>query len=205
LAPIHDTDLAEERYHQASWENFELWEKIEQRQRKRRRLLILFTFVLFLVLAAVPPLKDRLPKWKSLAAARKLGEIVSKLKKDASIEKMAYRIRVSDSDARHLAYSIEKANTCTDTQWTSVSAGTLLSEKDSPQFMTLTTAQGVQNDIPGLTQEFCYDAHQGSNSASDEESIQAVGFVPVQDLSENRKDRISLLAITGKSGVLSFE
>ena len=50
MVPIHDTDVAEERWSQAEWENYELWEKVELKLKRKKQLWILATFLVFLAL-----------------------------------------------------------------------------------------------------------------------------------------------------------
>src|SRR5262245_34313847 len=99
MVPIHDTDVASERWSKAEWEHYELWEKIEQRYRRRRRLWILGTVAVFVALSSIPVIMDRWPHWASVTASRKLASEINALKRDASIEHQAFRLRFEGKGA----------------------------------------------------------------------------------------------------------
>lgn len=50
MVPIYDSDVAEERWSKAEWRNYELWEKLEQRQIRKKRLWIMATILVFLMI-----------------------------------------------------------------------------------------------------------------------------------------------------------
>jgi hypothetical protein len=80
MVPIHDTDLAQERWSQTEWEHYELWEKLEAKFRRRKAVWIGAAVLLFFVLSSVPILIEHWPKWIALGANRKLSEEINRLK-----------------------------------------------------------------------------------------------------------------------------
>ena len=83
LAPIHDTDLAKERWEKDDWKNFELWEKLEVRFRRYRMKWVIATVLVFLLISTIPVLKARTLKWNTLEASQVLARELNRLKKEA--------------------------------------------------------------------------------------------------------------------------
>jgi hypothetical protein len=207
MVPIHDSDIAAERWNQTEWQHYELWEKIEIRLKRRRNLWIAGTVLVFLALSSIPILVDRWPKWTSLKAARKLGEEINGLKRLAGIENQAFRIVFSQD--RKLSYSILKVPSCTAEETANaamvVQSGSLLNGSRLDQYVLLSRDEGNELGIPGLLQSLCYDPLAGSTATNRDEAISGFGIIPVKDLTEKRQDRISLLIFKGPSAEVSFE
>lgn len=113
MVPIYDTDIAESRWQQAEWRQFELWEKIEQRARRRLRLICLGAMGVFLLISSVPVLQSGFPKWVSLHELRKIGQLWSASKTKAIQEKSAYTWVFVNQSAEYTAQQgakPEKAN-----------------------------------------------------------------------------------------------
>ena len=68
MVPIHDTDLAQERWSQTEWEHYELWEKLEVKLSDVARPSgsAPLPFLLFFILSSVPILIEHWPKWIAL-------------------------------------------------------------------------------------------------------------------------------------------
>lgn len=203
MAPVYDTDLAQERWSREEWRDFELWEKIEIRLRRRKNLWIAATAILFLVLSAVPTVMLRWEKWMSLSAARQLATEIGRMKKDASLQHVAYRLSFRSTGA--LTYVIEKAASCSSPEAQPVREGVLLSPKFRDQYALLTPEQGAGHGLPGLVTSFCYDSLSGSSALLSGASLVGFGFISVKDLTENRMDRVSLLLLNGPSAEISFD
>lgn len=205
MVPIHDSDIAEERWAQAEWQHYELWEKIEVKLRRRRNLWIAGAVSVFLLLSSVPIIMDHWPKWMSLKAARKLGDVINEVKNRSGIENQAYRLEFSAD--RRLSYSIFKVPNCAApiSAGTVEQTGTLLSTTRLDLFTLISASGGKELGIPGLTESFCYDPLTGSSSTSQAESISGFAIIPVKDLADHRQDRISLLIFKGPSAEVSFE
>ena len=203
MVPIHDTDLAEERWSKAEWENYELWEKIELRLRRQKRLWILATFVLFIVLSSVPILIDRWPKWKTRSIARQLAQEVNRVKQEAIAARAAYRLRfVGDGK---LDFVVERLASCTATEGEKIRTVSLVDGSKRDSFAWVNSSKGLELQIPGLVNEFCYDSLIGSVAPVQEKDMIAFGIMPVNDLTEKRIDRLSLLMLSGASAEISFD
>jgi hypothetical protein len=201
MVPIHDTDIAEERWSKSEWEHYELWEKVEHRLRRRKWLWISGTALAFLALSSVPTVLDRWPKWRSMSLARGLAQEVDRIKREAATQHASFRIRFADGGG--LAYTVEKVARCSSGQGEAVRQGTIGGERGEG-FALLSPEQGARHDVPGLLTSFCYD-HLAGNEAGD--SLRAFGIVAAKDLAaaEPRLDRLSVLLLRGASAEISFE
>ena len=201
MVPIHDTDLAEERWSKAEWSNYELWEKIEVRLRRMRRLWIAATIVVFLMLSSVPIVMDRAPKWRALRFSRKLAQEINWLKREAGTEQRPYRIQFKKDGS--LDYAIEKLQKCGDPSGVSVKNSSL--NAGAGGFVLLSAVRGSELGIPGLVDSFCYDPLQGSDATTKGEGLVGFGILPVNDLTAQRTDRLSVLLLRGQSAEISFD
>lgn len=204
MAPIYESDVAEERYSKAEWNHYELWEKVEVRLRRIRRLWIAGTVVLFLLLSAVPIVMDLRPKWRSLLAVRELAVQINSLKREASLTRYAYRIVFSS--AGNLTYTVERAESC-QRPGVMVRTGVLLGPKQAISLSLLDKDAGSapELNLPGLVRSFCYDPMSGADFVPGGLSAAGFAVIPVNDLTGQRFDRLSLLVLSGPSAELSFE
>ncbi|MDR3608025.1 MAG: hypothetical protein P4M08_11675 [Oligoflexia bacterium] len=200
MVPIYDSDIAEDRWSKAEWSHYELWEKVDQRIRKHNRLWIAATAVVFLLLSSVPVIMDQRPKWKSLRATRVLGQEIIRIKREAAVNRRAYRLRFLGGGS--LEYQVETANRCEDAVFTPVRSGSLTGSGDGV-LVLLSKEKGGELNVPGLLESYCYDSLSGGASATDK--IAAFAVIPVNDLSVGRLDRLSVLLLSGASTDLSFE
>jgi hypothetical protein len=203
MAPIHDTDLAAERWSQAEWENYELWEKVEQRLRRRRYLWILGAAILFLALSAVPIVMDRWPKWKTRVIARTLAQEINRVKREASANRTAMRLRFTSD--KGFNYVVEKISACNGSQGEVVRSEYLVNDEIKGSYARISTLFGSEMGVPGMSDQFCYDPLQGSNAAIRGDDVVGFGVIPATDLTEKRMDRISVLLISGISAEISFD
>ncbi len=197
MAPVHDTDLAEKRWNEAEWEHYELWEKIEQRFRRRKRFWISGTAILFLLISAVPIVRDRSAKWATLTQARRLSEQVNHIKLEASRARAPYRIRFESG----VDFKIERLATCADSQGALVRSGSL----GSFGAIVLSASQGEELAVPGLTHQFCFDPLSGSEAARGLAPVLGFGLISAADFAEKRTDRLSILILRGPSAEPVFE
>lgn len=203
MVPIHDTDLSQERWSQADWENYELWEKVEQRLKRRKRLWILGTVCIFLILSSIPIIMDRGLKWKTRALARHLALEINRVKKEASIGQKAMRFRFVDENS--MSFVIESVSDCTAKNGEVIRAASLEKVNQHGKYRWLSHKRGLEYGIPGLTHEFCYDPFLGSAVVKEGESLVGFGIIPVNDLTEKRMDRLTLLLLSGVSAEISFD
>jgi len=204
MVPIHDTDVAEERWAKASWENYELWEKVEVRARKQKRLWIGATVIVFLVLSAMPVMVDKWPRWRTLSGTRQLAQEINRIRREASIDHAAYRLRFAEDGS--LTYQVEKSTSCSVPHHEVVRTGALLTEATREAFRVLDTDEGQKIQIPGLVREICYDYLAGSSAVLHGNGVAGFAIAPVKDLTETgRIDRVSVLLLSGASAEISFD
>ena len=203
MVPIHDTDVAAERWSQSEWENYELWEKVELRFKRKRRIWILSTLIVFLALSAVPIVMDRWPKWTTRSLSRQLAQEINRIKKDAIIDQSAYRIRFLTEG--NLGFVVEKLENCKSTKIEPVRSGIFEKKMGSESYTWVSLHMGEELGVPGLVGDFCYDAYLGSSSVLTGDSVVGFGIIPVKDLAEKKIDRLSVLLLSGSSGEISFD
>lgn len=206
MVPIHDTDVAEERWSKGGWENYELWEKVELRLRRHKRFWIAGTVVVFLVLSAVPIVMDRWPKWASRTLARELALEINRIKKDASVTRAAYRLVFPKVESlQFTVYRVPSCMTPATSEKDVVRVGNLSGGRWEGAFSLLSSTQGQALGIPGLIREFCYDPFLGSSAERQIISTEGFGIISVKDLTENRIDRLTVLLLSGPSADISFD
>ncbi|MBI2711957.1 MAG: hypothetical protein HYX41_03690 [Bdellovibrio sp.] len=207
MVPIHDTDVAEERWSKGEWSNYELWEKVEIRLRRNRRVWIAATVILFLALSAVPIVMDRWPKWASRSLARQLALEINRVKKEAAVSRSPFKFVITDLERLEFAVGpvISCANSLPLVGPAQVRTGVLSGGKWGGSFFLLNHDQGGKLGIPGLVTEYCYDPFQGSSAESKEVDTVGFGIISVKDLTENRLDRLTVLLLSGPSADISFD
>ena len=137
MVPFHDTDVEGERWSQAEWVNYELWEKVEIRKKRRKRLLLLAAAFIWFCLSAVPILTERWPRWIARSLIRHCAQQVNQVKLEAVIRKAPVRIRFQG-----LAYTMEVVHSCQDAQGVEIRSGTLSHHRES-QFRVLQAEDGL--------------------------------------------------------------
>jgi hypothetical protein len=213
MVPIYDSDIAEERWSEAEWSHYELWERVEQRIRKHNRIWIGATVVVFLLLSSVPIVIEQRPKWQSLSAVRRLGQEINQIKRESALSREAYRIRFEGGGS--LSYVVEVGSHCSSGGGNQANSevapvfrplrtGSLL-KSDVASFALLAREQGNQLNVPGLLESFCYDPLTGSSTSAGGESIAGFAVAPVNDLATGRIDRLSVILLSGPSVDISFE
>lgn len=203
MAPIYDSDLAEERYSKDEWSRYELWEKVEIRLLRRKRLWITGAFLGYLCLSSIPVVMDRLPKWTSLAAMRRLAFEVNRIKLEAGVSHAAYRIRFMGGGS--LEYSVERLPNCSGGAVEVVRSGELIYGTEAKQYSLVSPEQGLVMGIDGFVDSICYDYLAGSDVVLRGKALAGFGIMPVNDLTSNRMDRLSTLLVSGPSAEISFE
>ncbi|MBN22306.1 MAG: hypothetical protein CL678_13575 [Bdellovibrionaceae bacterium] len=198
MAPIHDTDVATERWEQDSWRNLELWEKVQARfQRNRVRLFILFG-VLGLLLMTVPSIVTQTPKWDTYQVINQVAMKIIQIKSDAVLSYKAIRMEITDIKTG--AYEIKSSDSCQSQNFVNKEEGTF--SFPSENYLTFISPElGASIGIPHLTLSFCYDPKLGADY------MNTTGFavIPVKDLSTSRLDRISVLSLSGESAEISYD
>ena len=136
-----------------------------------------------------------------------MAQEINRLKKDAGIEHAAFRIRFDSngSSSGLLAYTVEKATSCSDPAPQVQRTGSLFHGEHAGEYAVLGPAQGAEAGIPGLVLSFCYDFLSGSDAVLKGENVVGFGILPVKDLAEHRQDRMTILLLSGPLAETSFD
>lgn len=198
MAPIYDTDIAESRWADDEWRNFELWEQIEARHRRNRRIWIAGAVALFLMISSVPVIQNRKPYWDARAATGKLGSELNWMKRMSSQDGKTYRARIVPGES--IVLEIERGEDCISGGFEAVSKLDL--GVSSERFRVLEKADAGILGVPHLAREFCYSPLLASRHV-------VMALAPVKDLTPQvgepvRLDRVSVLEIEGESAEISF-
>lgn len=204
MVPIHESDVAENRWKQTEWSHIEFWEKIEVKLRRRKTIIILLVITLFLFLISIPVLMDRLPKWRAYGAMRRLTVLLDQVKLQAAREGASYRVDFINQETGPVA-QVFKVSDCSKVEATSTWVYDFLifdSPKTSTQYRFLSTTEAKNLGLERVEQSFCYDSAKGYLM---DEQIHAIGLISVKDLTVQRVDRLSFVNIRGKSAEISFD
>lgn len=213
MAPIYESDVAEKRWSESEWNHYEFWERVELRLKRNQRLWIAAAVIVFLGISSIPVVIDQRPRWASLAMSRYLAQELNRMKREASLEHSAFRIRFLGNGS--LDYVVEKSESCQSSTVLKVREKSLLSRtapllsqdanQAAPAFALLSSENGDSAGVPGLVTEFCYDPLQGSYPFVVGKPQIGFGIAPAHDLSAGRFDRLSVLLVSGASAELSFD
>lgn len=199
MAPIYDSDLAESRWREAEWQNFELWEELERRFRRRRRLWIAATAALFVCLLSIPPVLEWLPRWQAMGLARSLASELGDLKRDVAQSRQAVRLRF---EAGTLRYVIERAPSCDHAgAWASVRRGELGSAEQVEQYRVLRPSEARELGLVRVRDQLCFDPLRGHVDPE----LSGFALLTAKDLTVGRLDRAALVVLSGPSALLAFE
>lgn len=201
MAPIHESDLAENRSREQEWRKYELWERVEERLRRARWLWIGTAVALFLVVSSVPVIADRLPKWRTLAAARRLAREMSLLRVEAA-KRGAVRLRFPA--AEDTAFIVEGVPDCA---FKGAGAEIRRSRLSRPgEGLSMADPEASQEfGVPGLRLEACFDAREGADFSLAGRTVSGFGVFPAADREHARTDRLSIVLLSGPLGEPTFE
>jgi hypothetical protein len=203
MAPIYDSDVAEERWSQSEWSRYELWEKVEHRLRRNKRFWVGLAVLIFLSISSLPVAMDQRPRWMALSIARELALEINRLKLEASLTHQAYRIRFDGSGS--LEYVVSKAENCGSSSFQETRKGTLAAGKKVDSFLLLNEQKAGEAGIPGVVTELCYDPLQGSSPSTLGKESVGFAIAPANDLTARRFDRLAILLVSGPSAEVSFD
>lgn len=209
MVPIHESDVAENRWKDADWRQFELWERIEFRLKRKKNWTIVAVCLIFITLLSVPIYRDRLPKWTALAAMRALAVQVNQMKVDAATLGAPLRLRIEDSTSGPL-YVIEKVTSCTSGVSATEEASAVELKRGeffkSPtvgaEYRVLGGSNSAALGLERVTQSICYDP---SPSEAVDTEMHALGILTVKDLAALRLDRIAFLNFSGLFTEIAFD
>ncbi len=199
MVPIHESDVAENRWKEDDWRQFELWERIENRFRRKRLWIIFAVSVVFVAILSIPVIRDRMPKWTALSAVHYLAVEVNKMKVDAASSGTPSRLRIENSEAGP-AYSIEKVDSCiSPVRIEPIARGQVFQDPSvGSNYLTLEAEAANTLGLERVTQSICYDPILDPVSDSTPGvSARAFGIITVKDLAERRLDRITFMNFSG--------
>ena len=212
MVPIHESDVAENRWKDDEWRPFELWERIELRLRRKRLWIILAVAVVFVGILAEPLIADRLPKWRALNAMRVLAVRANQMKVDAASLGVPLRLRIENSSAGP-QYVVERVDQCdtnrgfsngiVEAQSGRVWGGGPLFENPErgAEFVVFDPRQAITLGLERVTTAVCYDP-LGTESI---EGVQALGILIAKDLANQRLDRVAFLNFSGLFAEIDFD
>lgn len=178
------------------WRNFELYEKTRIRDQRRRFWTIVLAGFLFLLLCAVPVIHERLPKWKTLDAARELSLELEHLKTRAIQEKKSMRMTFGESGI----FRIEQVSDCSGGRVEKLEREETWSHHGG-ELKVLSTEELSRFSLSQGTANVCFDPVFGLPEVKNR---LVLVIVPVKDLAEERLDRASYVILEGDSAKISI-
>lgn len=203
MAPIHESDIEENRFKSNEWNHYELWEKVEVRLKRRKWLWISFVVVVFIALSAIPIFSDRKIKWVEVGGLRRLSETLGEMKVRVGHEKKTERLTFVDGGVPQ--YVIERVESCDQPGGEVIQSGSLNLSGRETEIQVLTEQDATRFGIPGVSNRICYDPIQGMRYESNNREVKALALIPRVDYESTRTDRIAILLFAGPNGEMSFE
>jgi len=201
MCPIHETDSGEERWSQAEWEHYELWEKTEARARRIRQVWIAIACVLFLGLSAIPVMRERQDRWKTLGAASEFARELNRLKTLASSRQSAVRLRLDPGEP--LSFYVEWGSSCRSSVFQEREKIQLLSlDSDRSRLSWISSEQAKRFGVSKVLDEWCFHPLEGSVQTPQPDDSAAFLIAPVKELAPERG---SLVLVSGPFAEISFE
>lgn len=208
MVPIYDSDVAEKRWAQKEWEQYEFWEDVEARNRKIRRRWVGFAIVLFLIFSSIPVALVRFQKWKGVRLARQLSITLNEFKRDAALGRQAIRVIFEASDP--LVLKVERLENCESSA--AISMSTVALDR-SEGFAFLLPIESSRFELNGVLSGLCFDPLRGLYFSEGKEyrlasliqGSKGVVILPANDLTEGRSERLTVIGVRGESAEISFE
>jgi hypothetical protein len=205
MAPLHDSDIPENRWKDSEWKYFVLWEKLEHQIQKRKRWIVGFTVLLGLGILSIPTIQSRYSKWLGLSIMRRFAVEVHRAEMESSRQRTSILVQLM-KDSGAIWILSEAVGSCYDfTERREISRVQLSTPAQGRRFDVLTEGLAMNLSLQNLSQQFCYDPEKGQVMKSSNAPFTALGLIPVKDLSEKRLDRVTILRVTGPQASLSFE
>lgn len=195
MVPIHESDVAENRWKDSEWNSYELWEAVELRERRRKLWMIGLSCFLGLFILALPIYKEKSPKWDGLQIARRLADRLLDVRRDASHAQKRFLVKVSQDNAGRIigqVYSDEAGDVCAGSQVRELQPvftfPVVEDAQDTIQLITPDLAVGM--GLSGVDNSICFDPLLESSG-----DLKTFAFIPVKDLTVGARHRISTLAV----------
>lgn len=202
MVPIHESDVAENRWKDDEWRQFELWERIELRLRRKKVWIILAVAFVFVAILAIPIVQDRLPKWRALNAMRVLAVRANQMKVDAAALGVPLRLRIENS-AQGPQYVIERVERCdSGTSARAWGGGAVFDRPEvASEFVVFEPRDATRLRLERVTTDVCYDPTGAEASGR----VQALGILSAKDLTSGRLDRAAFLNFSGLFAEIDFD
>jgi len=195
MVPLHESDVAENRWKESEWNAYELWEAVEVRARKRKFWIVGLSCVLGFLILALPIYQEKMPKWKGLRVARILADHLLDIRRDSSNNQRRFLVKIQQDVAGRIqgnVYSAATAADCTEAAQTNIepvfSFPLITEEQSSIALLTREAAQKI--GLGAVDEAICFDPFRES-----EGSTMTFAFIPVKDLTDVREDRISTVTV----------
>ncbi|MBC7387115.1 MAG: hypothetical protein H7301_13260 [Cryobacterium sp.] len=205
MVPIHESDVAENRWNESEWRQFELWERIELRLKRKKNWTIFGVVVVFIAILSLPIFQDRMPKWRALKAMRILAVKANQMKVDAASLGVPLRLRIENSNEGP-NFVVEKVMNCTTEGTASAKewgrGPVFIHPSSAINYVALTEESAKELGLTRVSQSLCYDP---SSPLVGNEETRALGVLTVNDLAEKRLDRISFLNFSGLFAEIDFD
>lgn len=202
MVPIHESDVAENRWKDDEWRQFELWERIEFRLRRKRVWLIAASVLIFTSILAIPVIEERLPKWRALNAMRLLAVRANQMKVDAASLGVPLRLRIENS-SEGPKYLIERVESCVSGVEAKIwGEGSVFenSERGS-EYLVFDPKSANAEGLERVTSEVCFDPV----GMEHHDGVKALGILTAKDLTEHRLDRVAFLNFSGLFAEIDFD
>lgn len=195
MVPIHESDVAENRWKESEWNAYELWEAVEIRERHRRLWLVAFCAVIALVILALPIYQEQLPKWRGLRFARILSDRLLDIRKDAAHAQKRFFVKIGqDSEGRIHGDVFDAATEQDCVQQAQSNSAPIFSfpviDEGQKEISLVTFSDSERLGLRGVVESVCFDPFRESDGES-----KTFAFIPVKDLTDYRQDRISTVTV----------
>lgn len=206
MVPIHESDVAENRWKDDEWRQFELWERIEYRLRRRRTWIIAAVALTFIAILAGPIIQDRTPKWRALGAMRALAMKANQMKVDSASLGVPLRLHLRTT-AEGPEFLVERVEACLEKPapisenriW---GGGKLIQKREvASEFVVLTPENASSLGLERVVTSLCFDPMKSEAK----NATQAVGILSVKDLAVRRTDRVAFMNFSGLFAEIDFD
>lgn len=195
MVPIHESDVAENRWKESEWNAYELWEVVEVRERRRKIWMTALACALGLFILSLPIYNEKTPKREGLRYARVLADHLLDIRRDASHSQKKFLIQVRQSEGGKITgqvYDLSSTEECGTVHLdhrTPVSTFPVAADEQK-EIALLTPKTAGELGLQGISDSICFDPFRETSGETE-----TFAFIPVKDLTERREDRISTLTV----------
>jgi len=174
---------------------------------------MVLTSVLFLILASVPTVMVRWPKWASLHAARRIAQQVNLMRRDAIIEESSYRLTLETDIG--LKYQVARAGNCDAPAeaWQVTREGRLMTSRLgrllADRLRVLDPEAGTTLGVPGLKTQVCVHGsgllESPGSGVVQSGPLAGIAVIHEGDRLTGNIERISVVSLTSPENEVDFE